>query len=295
MNKKALSDVITNVLIILLVIVAVGIIAAFLVPLLKGTTDKAQSANTCLTVGVLVKKCEVAQNGANDYNVSVLISRGVGKTEVSEAKIILEKDDGGSNITSFSSPNSLTEYASLSHSLARINFKPKTASVAVKLAGANSACDASEIISCKMVSSVSGGSSGTTTTTPPAPFLNVLYLGQIADRTGPWSFNPGSGNDFSFSLNFNNPTSFGINKIVLSHNFVGEAWDTQNSGSYPIVLFNSVNNQINTAYTNTLMTVPSGTQNYGAYIQPVHTPFEGALLRLYLSNGTIYDYNIPKP
>lgn len=165
-NKKGLSDVITTVLIIVIVIVAIGMIAAFLVPLLKGTTDKAQGVNTCLTIDVLAKKCEVAQNGANDFNVSVLISRGVGKTEISEAKIILEKDDGSSNITNFANPSSLTEYATVSHSLARTNFKPKFASVAVKLSGANSACDASEEIECKMVSSVSAGAGGGTTPGP---------------------------------------------------------------------------------------------------------------------------------
>ena len=188
MNKKGLSDVITNVLIILLVIVSIGMIAAFLVPLLKGTTDKAQGANTCLTIDVLAKKCEVAQNGANDYNVSVLISRGVGKTEISEAKVILEKEDGSSNITNFANPSSLTEYASLSHSLARINFKPKSASVAVKLKGANNACETSERVSCKIVSSVAAGGStgGGGGGTPPGPA--DVTAGLIAN----WKFEEGT-------------------------------------------------------------------------------------------------------
>lgn len=157
MNKKGLSDVITNVLIILIVIVSIGTIAAFLVPLLKGTTDKSGDLNSCLTEEVLVKKCEVAQNGANDYNVSIVVSRGVGKAGVSEANIILNKEDGSSNITKLSSPGDLVEYASISHVLNRINFKPRFASVSIKLSGANNACEASEKVNCKMVSSVSGG------------------------------------------------------------------------------------------------------------------------------------------
>lgn len=160
-NKRGLSDVITNVLIILVVIVAVGIIAGFLFPLLKGTTDKSQNANDCLTIDTLVKKCEFVSNGANGFNVNVIVSRGAGKSEISEAKVILDKEDGATNITNLANPQNLAEYVSLSHQLNGINFKPSYASVAVKVSGLRNACDASEKVKCKILTqSIEGGSGG---------------------------------------------------------------------------------------------------------------------------------------
>ncbi|MEK6889995.1 MAG: hypothetical protein AABX35_02295, partial [Nanoarchaeota archaeon] len=154
-DKKGLSDVITNVLIILLVIVAVGIIAAFLFPLLRGTTGQAGEGSSCLTVDVLVKKCEIVQSGSGFfgplYNANVLLSRGVGKSEIVEANIILENNDKSNNITKISSPGSLVEYATISQTVTGVNFKPKSASVAVKLNGARNACSESSKVECKLV------------------------------------------------------------------------------------------------------------------------------------------------
>ncbi|MDO8564340.1 MAG: LamG domain-containing protein [Nanoarchaeota archaeon] len=211
MNKKGLSDVITNVLIILLVIVAVGVIAAFLIPLLKGTTDKSANLNTCLTQEVLVKKCEVAMNGINDYNVSVIVSRGVGKGEIGEASIVLNKADGSSSLTKLTSPGSLVEYASVSH-FNRTNFKPSFASVAIKLKDVSNACEASEKVACKMVSSVAGGAVTGGGGNPPA--VDVL-TGLISW----WKFNEasyiGSTNEVRDSQGLNHGTP-SVNTALVS-------------------------------------------------------------------------------
>ncbi|MEK6889993.1 MAG: LamG domain-containing protein [Nanoarchaeota archaeon] len=253
MNKKGLSDVITNVLVILIVIVAVGIVAAFLIPLLKGTTDKAQGANTCLTIDVLVKKCEVAQNGANDFNVSVIVSRGVGKSEIGEATVVLNKDDGSSSLTKLINPGSLVEYASVSH-FNRTNFKPSFASVAVKLTGSNNACDASQKVNCKMVSSVAGGTvQAGGGGTPPA--VDVL-TGLISW----WKFNEASytplANEARDSQGLNHGTpSFntalvsagGTNGNALSLN--GASFITINSN--PVSAFSTINSYTLSAWIKT--------------------------------------------
>ena len=76
MNKKGLSDVITNVLIILIVIVSVGIIAAFIFPLLKNSTSTAGEGVSCLSVDISPVSCTYLQFSANSYNANVSIKRG---------------------------------------------------------------------------------------------------------------------------------------------------------------------------------------------------------------------------
>ena len=91
-NKKGISEVVTNVLILLLVVVAVGILWAFLQPLFKGAGTKTELSQACLNLQLEPIKC----TGASD-SVVVTIKRGSDSVAVNEVKLIFEKDDGSTN------------------------------------------------------------------------------------------------------------------------------------------------------------------------------------------------------
>ena len=90
-NKKGLSEVVTNVLIILLVVVAVGLLWRFVLPLLSG--DKLQQAGLCLEAKIEPTKC--INYGANLVNATV--HRNEVKADLREIKLIFEMPDGSSS------------------------------------------------------------------------------------------------------------------------------------------------------------------------------------------------------
>ncbi|MEK6889992.1 MAG: hypothetical protein AABX35_02280 [Nanoarchaeota archaeon] len=152
MNKKALSDVITNVLIILLVIVAVGIIAAFIMPLLRNTGTQVTEGTSCLSVNVEVASCVYNSSGigTNLNGANITIKRGPGAYNVDAVRFILEKADGTTNITSFTNVDiaAFTEFASLVKNVAPNSVAPKAAGVAVTMAGAKNSCPESPRVTC---------------------------------------------------------------------------------------------------------------------------------------------------
>ncbi len=92
-NKKGLSGVVTNVLIILLVVVAVGILWAFVSPLFTQSGEKIQQAQACLDMQLEPIKCVAAGTDAN-----VTVKRDAGEANLAEIKIIFEKADGSSEV-----------------------------------------------------------------------------------------------------------------------------------------------------------------------------------------------------
>ncbi|MDO8564342.1 MAG: type IV pilin [Nanoarchaeota archaeon] len=149
-DKKGLSDVITNVLIILLVIVAVGIIAAFLFPLIRNSTDNANEGVSCLNVDVLPISCSYLQLSANSFNANVTIKRGSGGYVLDESKVVLTKQDGSSDVKILSASNlaKLGEFATIIEQVNAINYPPKNVQVSVKLKGSRNSCSTSQTIAC---------------------------------------------------------------------------------------------------------------------------------------------------
>ncbi|MEK6898766.1 MAG: hypothetical protein AABW79_01580 [Nanoarchaeota archaeon] len=96
-TKRGLSDIITNVLIILLVLVAVGIIWAFVRPAIQGGAQQVAGASDCLAVNVVPTACSNtvtgATTGADLWNVTV--SMGTGSTaNIEELKFIFRDSTG---------------------------------------------------------------------------------------------------------------------------------------------------------------------------------------------------------
>jgi hypothetical protein len=122
-NKKGMSDVVTNVLIILLVIVAVGILWAFLQPLFTKSGTKLQQAQACLDITLEPVKCVVSGNDAN-----VTVKRNEKVANLVEMRLVFTKGDGSteSKLVNASLPGPLDT----SIFSASLNSAPKSVAVA---------------------------------------------------------------------------------------------------------------------------------------------------------------------
>ena len=79
-NKKGLSDIITNVLIILLVLVAITIIWFFIKPTIERGAGQLPGAGDCLTIQLEPVSCTV-DAGAGEYTAVVRRSSGEGQLQ----------------------------------------------------------------------------------------------------------------------------------------------------------------------------------------------------------------------
>ena len=86
-SRKGLSDIVTNVLIILLVLVAIGIIWAFVRPAITQGAGQLQGAGDCLTIDVESVTCNAAAN-------TVTFKRNTGAGALAGVKFIVEKSTG---------------------------------------------------------------------------------------------------------------------------------------------------------------------------------------------------------
>lgn len=92
MNKKGLSEVVTNVLIILLVVVAVGVLWGFLSPMFSRTGAKIEVSQACLGIELEIPKC--ALNPDVTTNVSVTLKRNEQQANIKDVMLIFERADG---------------------------------------------------------------------------------------------------------------------------------------------------------------------------------------------------------
>lgn len=93
-TRKGLSDIVTNVLIILLVLVAIGIIWAFVRPTIQEGAGQLQGTNDCLTVSLKAVKC--SSNGGGSYNLTY--NRDAGQGVIQEVKFLMT-DSAGNRVT----------------------------------------------------------------------------------------------------------------------------------------------------------------------------------------------------
>ena len=91
-SKKGLSDIVTNVLIILLVLVAVSIIWLFLRPTIQQGAGSLGGAADCLTVQIEPVSCEYPGQGTDQY---IQVRRKAGAGALNEVALIFT-DSGGS-------------------------------------------------------------------------------------------------------------------------------------------------------------------------------------------------------
>ncbi|MEK6858968.1 MAG: hypothetical protein AABX53_03605 [Nanoarchaeota archaeon] len=89
-SRKGLSDIVTNVLIILLVLVAIGIIWAFVRPSLNQGASQLEGQADCLTIQMEAKSC--VKETDNSYSVQVF--RGAGEGDFKGYKVVFKDVDG---------------------------------------------------------------------------------------------------------------------------------------------------------------------------------------------------------
>lgn len=90
-NKKGISDVITSVLIIILVIAAIGILWAALKPTIQKGAESTEQAG-CFQINLEAVSC--VKNSGNTANVTYKLASG--DLEVTGVKMVLGKADGSS-------------------------------------------------------------------------------------------------------------------------------------------------------------------------------------------------------
>lgn len=102
MNKKGVSEVVTSVLLVLLVLAAIAIITPFLLSFLQ---KGAEGINAdCLSLDVQPISCVLStEEGFAD----VTYKWASGEVALSGVQLILEKEDGGSTVVAGDLPNKL--------------------------------------------------------------------------------------------------------------------------------------------------------------------------------------------
>lgn len=90
-QKKGLSDIVTNVLIILLVLVAVGIIWAFLNPTIRTGAGQLGGVSDCLTIQLEPISC--VSNGLTSTQVK--FERGAGSGTLKSVKFVFQNATTG--------------------------------------------------------------------------------------------------------------------------------------------------------------------------------------------------------
>lgn len=86
-NKKAISGIIVTILLVLLVIVAVGILWAFILPLLEGTIDNMDLQNYCLQNEIIIERATIDSSGGD---ASLLIKRTRGRDTIQGYQVYKE-------------------------------------------------------------------------------------------------------------------------------------------------------------------------------------------------------------
>ena len=129
MDKKGLSDIVTNVLIILLVLAAVTIVWFFVKPLIERSASSVSGVNDCFTVDVVPTACNIpALTG------TVTVKRNVGSGVVTMLKIVghtaTDSQAIDFNLATATPPIALTELQSATSPTLTFSFNPDYVTVA---------------------------------------------------------------------------------------------------------------------------------------------------------------------
>ncbi len=94
MGKKGLSGIVTVILFVLLILVAVGIIWAFLGPFINQGGETLGGVSECLDLTLEAKGCVSYELITNQFFYNVTIERGADNSELASVGIILYELDG---------------------------------------------------------------------------------------------------------------------------------------------------------------------------------------------------------
>lgn len=146
MNKRGLSDVITNVLVIVLVIAAIGILWASLKPTIQKGAESTEQAG-CYQIDLAPVDC--IKNGMTGNTANVTYKWVSGDVDLIGVKMVLGKDDGSSISAD---GDSITSLATVFKTNVDFGGKPKQFSVAPVIktsSGKSITCPASQPVLCQ--------------------------------------------------------------------------------------------------------------------------------------------------
>ena len=108
-SKRGLSDIVTNVLIILLVLVAVGIIWYFVQPFIRQGAQGIEGSKDCLTMSVTPIMCTF---NTTSSNYTVVVNRDTGSGNLQGLKLIF---GDGTNTKVVTKSGSFSEFESATY------------------------------------------------------------------------------------------------------------------------------------------------------------------------------------
>jgi hypothetical protein len=110
-SKRGLSDIVTNVLIILLVLVAVGIIWYFVQPFIRQGAQGIEGSKDCLTISVTPLSCS---HNTTSGNYTVVVNRDTGAGNLQSIKLIF---GDGTNTKVITRTTTMSEFESATYML----------------------------------------------------------------------------------------------------------------------------------------------------------------------------------
>ena len=133
MNRRGISSVVANVLIVLLVIVGVGILWAAVRPLISSSNNRVQP--DCFTIDLDVMECDyMLGTGGNPGSAQVVVKRGVGAGDVRAVKFAFSYETGSPTVSDEFLTPGFDELATITKSVSGITSAPKSV-VAVAMVG----------------------------------------------------------------------------------------------------------------------------------------------------------------
>jgi len=92
MQTRAMSEVVSNILLILITIAAVGLIASFIIPFIK---DKLNNGTQCFDLKDYIQLEDLGKNCYNTENTSFSLSRGLEEQDISKIIVSLFSEGEG--------------------------------------------------------------------------------------------------------------------------------------------------------------------------------------------------------
>ena len=153
-NKKAVSDVVSTVLIILLVVAAIAIIGAIVLNTVNKGGVNVNTAIACQSLDIKATQC--GKNGVGLANATATAIRGAGGSDldVTGLTFIFTKADGSTLTNSSLSTTNVIGVGNVGESVTALNVsggpftKVKTASIIRLADGSNATCESMTEVPC---------------------------------------------------------------------------------------------------------------------------------------------------
>ncbi len=118
MQKRGLSDVVTTVLVILLVVIAVGVIWAFVQRMIQQTEQQVVTDKFTSGFSIPPASVNIAKISSDLFSVNFFLKRNEGESDVVAANVIVQDNSGKSVSQRVNIPNSIKQFETQKISLA---------------------------------------------------------------------------------------------------------------------------------------------------------------------------------